>query len=403
MIHARLLFLLASLASAPLACGPKVSDDSSQTQEIAVSHAFDYALYFRDHGDVVRASCDPTRQVYDHSTCNIDPVRIPAGLFYKALDDRFTAGIQPAEQTVADLHARIASVDQRLLELLTSSPRTPDPALEPAIHVAEAKLAEASRVTQELRDQVARVAARAAEPGADPDLYLQLAELKDQLGQAIAAEDRRHVEVAAARRAYVQANSALFDQTMFNALTRQRDQLVFDLGNAEDREARQAKYLTGLARTINMLEDTGTPYVQDRSDPNGFGNGEILDAFNQISDLLDRKLRTFSATGAVGATSVQFTVDRTGIVEYLSCQFQQQTSSSCHDLEVTTPAGVVTHVDNWMEVRDWANYPHPEIFHSDPKGVWKFRIRYLCDGTAPAIDNAPPCVVGLKSAHDSHP
>jgi hypothetical protein len=250
-----------------------------------------YYLYYRDGTDVVRARCQADSALRDRSTCQDATLRVAEADLHAAAAAHFGSDRDLHDRLAGEIYTKIARIDVKALEFLAGVPDVEQPDLRAAIADAEADLAVAMQRVADLADQIARAEAELAQHE-DPDLRATLRELTDARGAALVERESRQTALNGVRQAFIAANSRFLDMATYEALQRQRAQLVTDLGRERDLLAEEVDKGVKLNKAMRLVADEG--FVWEHAVPSS--PFDTLDAAIEIArafDAVEERQRTF--------------------------------------------------------------------------------------------------------------
>ncbi len=388
--------VLVGLFLSLVACGNQPS--SSDLREIAsdYSQPFQHSLYWRNGDQVHRAFCRNGTTIYDHASCNVQPVAVPTAAFYHELETQFGVHTEQLSDLGAESFVRVEQIDLKLLELLNSDGGTPQrPELPAQIRAKEGGVNSLTTTVAGLRDQSARIHQRLAERD-NANLRLQLAELGKQIGEQTTKLVFAQAQLAALRQEYVEANSSVFDAEMYRHLQNQREAAVNVVDAYQTYTAQQAQESIRLRRVLGMLEDNYI-YVEDMGSGSGTYMSYIM-PFDEIIDDLAQGATSFTKQGDASMLHLAVEVPRVGSLKRLQCHFATAVENRCLEVAVTAPFGETRAMPNrYVNTRNFSDriMAHAFINRGPTQGIWQFELKNLCDDRPLHLTAAPWCEVGV--------
>jgi len=186
------------------------------------------AVFLREGPWLFRTRCPDDATTPDAATCQLSRQRIEALDAYRELDKLISGNLPALDRDLAAAQARALEVGVRLDEYLDVDVVSPDVTrIRAQIAEVETEMAMSQATIRGLRDQIARIEARAATGGAiPPDLPKQLALLRRQETDAIARDATMATRLDDLRTELLRVQVVSHSQAAFDLLRAQRQRHV---------------------------------------------------------------------------------------------------------------------------------------------------------------------------------
>ncbi len=121
-------------------CAPADDHSVHKTKDIVTNINADSGgpwIYFSEGANIVRSRCAPDALLFDRANCQLDPVTVPAGLFFQEVNKFFGEELPLLEQQKAAAFIKIDRIDVRLLDLMSTEPDPVRTDIKPLIAAKE--------------------------------------------------------------------------------------------------------------------------------------------------------------------------------------------------------------------------------------------------------------------------
>jgi hypothetical protein len=373
--------------------------------DVAISElsSTDYLFWVND-GAVYRGRCPAGTRFFDRDTCGLDTLHAGEERVLAAYRATLAPNLASDQKAEAQVWATIQSIDDKLLEILSTPAGTPH-VTDQQLDAARAAYDQAYAAAQPLRDQVARIQiALAAAPG-DGELLAQLGVTRTALAPKQAAENTALATLNQLRKAYA-AERGSSDQAAYAELVKLRSDRESQLEHWRSELDRELKDITNGEALITKLEDRSFAWPID-TDPN-----DVAERFERSYPRAERDDRTLRFTAAE-RYRVHFELTDTRPIEDVECRVSSQKAHGyAFEFQKLRGNQILASASlkyDWSSqglieldfgAADWTRKPLTDngFFGVPAPGTWDVSFHYLSDPEGPLPIPFEPlaCALVLK-------